>query len=104
LEYRRVLCRSNVENEIHQIEGKVESELAAVALEALSDNHNDDEHVHADLGDEDIESTSAEEDKSVADDDVLAAYAPIFMPPKPVIPSPAAALASADAEEVEDEE
>ena len=100
----RYRVQKNVENEIHQIEGKVESELAAVALEALSDNHNDDEHVHADLGDEDIESTSAEEDKSVADDDVLAAYAPIFMPPKPVTPSPAAALASADAEEFEDEE
>ena len=108
----RYRVQKNVENEIHQIEGKVESELAAVALEALSETHSDDEaeDVVVDVPVEESaveESATAAQDTEAAakEDDVLAAYAPIFMPPQPVKASETTtrAAASKDAEDFADD-
>src|SRR5699024_4424832 len=43
----RYRVQKNVENEIQQIEGKVESELAAAALEALAEKQHEDSDSHA---------------------------------------------------------
>src|SRR5699024_9307759 len=104
--------QKNVENEIHQIEGKVESELAAVALEALSETHSDDEPEDV-VADAPVEESAVEESESTAldtdlpakEDDVLAAYAPIFMPPQPVKASETTtrAAASKDVEDFADD-
>lgn len=86
----RYRVQKNVENEILQIEGKVESELAAVALEALAEkNHEGDDSEDSDEHDIQIDDSFVESlltppaPKKTEEDDVLAAYAPIFMPPQP---------------------
>ena len=114
----RYRVQKNVENEIHQIEGKVESELAAVALEALSGTHSDDDAEDTDntdgvVADAPVEESAVEESASTAqdtdapakEDDVLAAYAPIFMPPQPVKASETTirAAVSKDAEDFADD-
>ena len=114
----RYRVQKNVENEIHQIEGKVESELAAVALEALSETHSDDDAEDTDntdgvVADAPVEESAVEESASTAqdtdapakEDDVLAAYAPIFMPPQPVKASETTirAAVSKDAEDFADD-
>ena len=114
----RYRVQKNVENEIHQIEGKVESELAAVALEALSGTHSDDDAEDTDntdgvVADASVEESAVEESASTAqdtdapakEDDVLAAYAPIFMPPQPVKASETTirAAVSKDAEDFADD-
>lgn len=95
----RYRVQKNVENEILQIEGKVESELAAVALEALAEkNHEgDDDSETSDEHDINIDDSFVESlltppapKKTEEEDDVLAAYAPIFMPPQPASASNAA--------------
>ena len=114
----RYRVQKNVENEIHQIEGKVESELAAVALEALSGTHSDDDAEDTDntdgvVADAPVEESAVEESATTAqdteaaakEDDVLAAYAPIFMPPQPVKASETTirAAVSKDAEDFADD-
>lgn len=120
----RYRVQKNVENEIHQIEGKVESELAAVALEALSETHSDDEAEGTEndentdntddvVADAPVEESAVEESATAAqdteaaakEDDVLAAYAPIFMPPQPVKASETTtrAAASKDVEDFADD-
>lgn len=120
----RYRVQKNVENEIHQIEGKVESELAAVALEALSETHSDDEaegtandentdNTDDVVADAPVEESAVEESATAAqdteaaakEDDVLAAYAPIFMPPQPVKASETTtrAAASKDVEDFADD-
>ncbi|GJN43556.1 translation initiation factor IF-2 N-terminal domain-containing protein [Corynebacterium ammoniagenes] len=98
----RYRVQKNVENEIQQIEGKVESELAAAALEALAEKqHEDSDSQDIDIDDSFVESLLTPPEKPKAeDDDILAAYAPIFMPPKPV----KAAQAPATSGEGEDSE
>src|SRR5699024_5690234 len=98
----RYRVQKNVENEIQQIEGKVESELAAAALEALAEKQHEDSDSHdIDIDDSFVESLlTPPETPKVEDDDVLAAYAPIFRPPKPV----KAAQAPATSGEGEDSE
>ncbi|MGO2693482.1 translation initiation factor IF-2 N-terminal domain-containing protein [Corynebacterium casei] len=93
----RYRVQKNVENEILQIEGKVESELAAVALEALAEkNHDGDDSEDSDEHDIQIDDSFVESlltppaPKKTEEDDVLAAYAPIFMPPQPASASNAA--------------
>ena len=93
----RYRVQKNVENEILQIEGKVESELAAVALEALAEkNHDGDDSEDSDEHDINIDDSFVESlltppaPKNTEEDDVLAAYAPIFMPPQPASASNAA--------------
>ncbi|MDN6136893.1 translation initiation factor IF-2 N-terminal domain-containing protein [Corynebacterium sp.] len=120
----RYRVQKNVENEIYQIEGKVESELAAVALEALSETHSDDETEGTEndentdntddvVADAPVEESAVEESATAAqdtetaakEDDVLAAYAPIFMPPQPVKASETTtrAAASKDVEDFADD-
>lgn len=93
----RYRVQKNVENEILQIEGKVESELAAVALEALAEKkHDGDDSEDSDEHDINIDDSFVESlltppaPKKTEEDDVLAAYAPIFMPPQPASASNAA--------------
>src|SRR5699024_403544 len=95
----RYRVQKNVENEIHQIEGKVESELAAVALEALSETHSDDEAEGTEndentdntddvVADAPVEESAVEESATAAqepeapakEDEVVAAYAPTSRP------------------------
>lgn len=103
----RYRVQKNVENEIQQIEGKVESELAAAALEALAEKQHEDSDSHdIDIDDSFVESLLTPPEKPKAeDDDVLAAYAPIFMPPKPVkaAQAPATSGEGEDSEESHDD-
>lgn len=106
----RYRVQKNVENEILQIEGKVETELAQAALEALSEHghttedtaDSDSEEHDIDIDDSFVESLLTPPAKPAPEDDVAAAYAPIFMPPRETTkPEASSTKSDADGDEQE---